>query len=159
MFPPPELWPLMEQQGSLLFRAQLLAAGVTPSTIDKRLGRGQLVAVQSGVYRLPGAALEPRQLIRAATERANGYATGWSALGLYGVLDLDARLAPWVASPVTARSMASGSSSSGSGSTTATVAAWAASRASGRSLPCATTRDECRVCGCSTRSTSPAARG
>ncbi|MGH8898391.1 MAG: type IV toxin-antitoxin system AbiEi family antitoxin domain-containing protein [Egibacteraceae bacterium] len=99
MFPPPELWPLMEQQGNLLFRAQLLAAGVTPSTVDKRLGRGQLVAVQPGVYRLPGAALEPRQLIHAATERANGYATGWSALGLYGVLDLDARLAPWVAVP------------------------------------------------------------
>lgn len=57
-----------------------------------------MVAVQKCVYRLPGNAVDTRQAVLAAAHRAGGYATGWSALGLRGVLDRHG-LAPWIAVP------------------------------------------------------------
>ncbi len=90
----------MQRQWGLLFREQLLRAGVTPAAIDKRLARGQLVAAQQCVYRMPGGMWDPRQAVLAAAMRAGGYATGWSALGLHGLLDLDGRRPPrWAHQP------------------------------------------------------------
>ncbi len=53
--------------------------------------------MQRGAYQPAGIELGAREQLLAATHRAGGWATGWSALALYGVVDFDPELACWVA--------------------------------------------------------------
>ena len=57
---------LADHQRGLVARPQLLAAGVSPTTIQRLIGLGLLDPVIPGIYRTPGAELDHRLRLRAA---------------------------------------------------------------------------------------------
>lgn len=57
---------IADHQKGLVARSQLLAAGISPSTIQRLIGVGLLDTVIPGVYRTPGAEFDHRLKLRAA---------------------------------------------------------------------------------------------
>ena len=66
---------LAVRQHGLVTRAQLRAAGLTERQIDCRIGRGQLVVVHEGVYRVPAVRATYDQAVLAACLATGGVAS------------------------------------------------------------------------------------
>lgn len=98
---PTHLMQLASKQLGLIRRAQILAAGIARTTLDTWIDRGVLVAVERGVYRLPGPPLDDQQRLLAAVYRAGEDArvTGWSACALHRLEGFDLDATPWIAVP------------------------------------------------------------
>jgi len=74
---------LAVRQHGLVTRAQLRAAGLTERQIDRRIGRGQLVVVHEGVYRLPAVKPTYDQAVLAACLATGGVASHRCAARLF----------------------------------------------------------------------------
>lgn len=98
---PAPLIHIMRRQLGLICRVQVCDAGIPADTLDSWLRRGELEAVERGVYRRPGAPTPEAQHILAAVFRAGrgARATGASACALYGLEGFDLRDPAWVAVP------------------------------------------------------------
>lgn len=87
-----EIAALARAQYGLILRVQLLACGVSPSTIQRWLDGGRLEAVHRGVYRLAGTPLTWDQRLWAAVKAAGDDAvvSHRSAARLWGIHDDEA---------------------------------------------------------------------
>lgn len=82
---------LARSHDGLVTRAQLLASGVSPATIQRWLDAGRVEALHSGVYRLAGAPASWDQRVRAAVMAAGrGAAVSHRAAArLWGIHDAE----------------------------------------------------------------------
>jgi very-short-patch-repair endonuclease len=77
--------------GGVVTRSEVIALGLSPRTLSRRVATGQLVSAARGVFVLPGVSWDERAQLRAATARLDAVASHESAARLHGVDGLDPR--------------------------------------------------------------------
>lgn len=82
----------MAKNGGVISRAEALALGMSPATLDRRLADGWFTALSQGLYALPGVTLSERTLLLAATTALAGIASHESAARLHGIDGFDSRV-------------------------------------------------------------------
>ena len=77
--------------GGVVTRSEVIALGLSPRTLSRRVATGQLVSAARGVFVLPGVSWDEKTQLRAATVRLDAVASHESAARLHGVDGLDPR--------------------------------------------------------------------
>ncbi|MFQ5522461.1 MAG: AbiEi antitoxin N-terminal domain-containing protein [Acidimicrobiia bacterium] len=80
-----------QTKGGVISRAEMLALGMSATTLKRRLAEGWLVPVARGLYVLPGVLLSERSTLVAATTALGAVASHESAARLHGLDGLDPR--------------------------------------------------------------------
>jgi hypothetical protein len=79
---------LAMRQGGLVTVAQLKAAGLSRSSVQRETQRGRLLLLRSGVYRVAGAPPDPSEALRAVLlARPDAVASHRSAASLWALID------------------------------------------------------------------------
>ncbi len=76
----------------VITRAEALAIGIKPRTLDTRVAEGVLLTVAHGVYALPGALRSNRSTLRAATRALGAVVSHQAAAWMNGVMTAGPRL-------------------------------------------------------------------
>lgn len=80
-----------QAHGGVIGRAEILALGMSATTLSRRVAEGWLVPVARGLYVLPGVLLSERSTLIAATTALGAVASHESAARLHGLDGLDPR--------------------------------------------------------------------
>ncbi len=80
-----------QNNAGIISRAEILALGMSATTLNRRVAEGWLVPVARGLYALPGVLLHERSLLMAATTALGAVASHESAARLHTLDGLDPR--------------------------------------------------------------------